>query len=64
MRQLEFIYPELSTISILKGFQEWLSKLHFVIDISILGCSNKCDHIRENQPVSEVFKHEDAYENK
>ena len=35
MRQLEFIYPELSTISILKGFQEWLSKQHFVIDISI-----------------------------
>ena len=42
-------------------------KTTFVIDISILGCSNKCDHIRENQPVSEkkeVFKHEDANENK
>ena len=38
-----------------------------MIDISILGCSNKCDHIRENQPDSEkneIFKHEDANENK
>ena len=62
MQQLEFIYPELSTISILKGFQERLSKLHFVIDISRM--SNKCDRIRENQLFSEkkeVFKEKVHY---
>ena len=51
---IEFIYHELINHKYFEGVhQERLSKLHFVIDISILGCSNKCDHIRENQPVSE-----------